>query len=175
MNDSQSKPLVHASPRWNRLMSLKAFGILVGVTFLMFVIGYFTAVRILFPPLAEPENGIVVPDLAGQTVQAAQQTLRELGLRVTEVMEIEHPSRREGLVTAQSPLPGQQLREMGAVRLAISAGAPPARAVLPLPDTSRAPAQAPTPAPTPAPDSVRWSVPSPADSAAPPDSVSFSH
>src|SRR5687767_4807242 len=153
MNDSESKPVVHASPRWNRLMSLKAFGILIGTTLLMFMIGYFTAVRILFPPLAEPENGIVVPDLAGQTVQAAQRTLRELGLRVTEVMEIEHPSQREGLVTAQSPLTGQQLREMGAVRLAISAGLPPARPAIPLPDSSRAPAPSPepTPAPVPAP------------------------
>src|SRR5688500_518046 len=177
MNDSESKPVVHASPRWNRLMSLKAFGILVGTTLLMFVIGYFTAVRILFPPLAEPANGIVVPDLAGQTVPAAQQTLRELGLRVTEVMEIEHPSQREGLVTAQSPLPGQQLREMGAVRLAVSAGAPPAPAALPVPvpDTLLKPAPAPAPALAPAPDSVRWSVPPPADSVAPPDSVSFSH
>lgn len=176
MNDAPSKPVVHASPRWNRIMSLKAFGILAGVTLLMFVIGYFTAVRILFPPLEEPENGIVVPDLAGQTVEGAQRTLRELGLRVTEVMAIEHPTEREGLVTAQSPLPGQQLRELGAVRLAVSAGAPPAPAALPVPvPDTLAPAPEPAPPPAPAPDSVRWTVPPPADSAAPPDSVSFSH
>jgi hypothetical protein len=174
MNVFRLKPPVHTSPRWNRIMSLKALGILVGVTVLMFGIGYFTAVRILFPPLAEPENGIVVPDLAGQTLQGAQQTLRALGLRVTEVMEIEHPSQREGLVTAQSPLPGQQLRELGAVRLAVSAGPVPPRAALPVivPDTFR---RAPEPVPPPAPDSVIWSVPPPADSVASTDSVSFSH
>jgi beta-lactam-binding protein with PASTA domain len=176
MNESP-KPVVHASPRWNRIMSLKALGILAGVTLLMFVIGYFTAVRILFPPLEEPENGIVVPDLAGQTVEGAQRTLRALGLRVTEVMAIEHPTEPEGLVTAQSPLPGQQLREMGAVRLAVSAGALPVRAAVPVPDSSTAPAPPAAPAsePAPAPDSVIWTVPPPADSAAPPDSVSFSH
>ncbi|HEX6558401.1 MAG TPA: PASTA domain-containing protein, partial [Longimicrobiales bacterium] len=35
-----------------------------------------------------------------------------------------HPSRPRGVIIAQSPLPGQQLRTAGAVRLAISAGKP---------------------------------------------------
>jgi hypothetical protein len=171
MNKPRSKPRVRSSPRWNRLISLKAFGILFGVTVLMFAIGYVVAVRILFPPLAEPETGILVPSLRGQTVQGAQEMLRELGLRVTEVTEIEHPTEPVGIVTAQSPLPGQQLREMGAVRLAISAGPLPARA--PAPEVIPAPEPAAPPVSAPAPDSVVWSVPPPADSAAPPDSVSF--
>lgn len=174
MNKPRSKPKVRTSPRWNRFISLKAAGIILGVTVLMFVIGYVVAVRILFPPLAEPETGIIVPSLRGKTVQGAQEMLRELGLRVTEVTEIEHPTEPQGLVTAQSPLPGQQLREMGAVRLAISAGPPPLPA--PAPEVIPSPPPSPSPSPDsvgPGPDSVVWSVPPPADSAAPPDSVSF--
>lgn len=177
----RSQPRVRTSPRWNRLISLKAAGIIFGVTVLMFAIGYVVAVRILFPPLAEPETGILVPSLRGQTVVGAQEMLRDLGLRVTEVTEIEHPTEPMGLVTAQSPLPGQQLREMGAVRLAISAGPPPRPAPAPelVPPPSPAPELVPSPSPAPSPapdsgvDSVVWSVPPPADSAAPPDSVSF--
>lgn len=171
MNEPRAKPKVRTSPRWNRLISLKAFGIIFGVTVLMFAIGYGVAVRILFPPLAEPETGITVPSLRGQTVQGAQEILRELGLRVTEVTEIEHPTEPMGLVTAQSPLPGQQLREMGAVRLAISAGpAPtPAPAAVSKPDSILIPTPIPMPIDTPAPTPI----PVTGDSAAPPDSVSF--
>ena len=170
MTPRRGKPVVRASPRWNRFISLKAFGILIGTTVLMFGVGYLIAVRILFPPLAEPENGIVVPDVAGQSLQQAQQTLREVGLRVTEVMDIEHPTQPIGVVTAQSPIPGQQLRELGAVRLSISAGVPvTAPRPVPVPDTLAAPDTIPTPEPIPAPGAV------PPDSVLRPDSVSFSH
>lgn len=175
----RSKPKVRTSPRWNRLISLKAFGILVATTLLMFVIGYFVAVRILFPPLPEPESGIIVPDVTGQTVAGAQETLRALGLRVTDVLEIEHPTIAAGVITAQTPLPGQQLREMGTVHLGVSAGPLP----LPTPPVPEVEAIAePRFAPLPEfeperdsyRDSVRWTIPPPADSAAAPDSVSFS-
>lgn len=158
----RGKPRVQASPRWNRVISLRAFGILVGITLLMFVAGYFAAVRILFPPLPEPVNGIVVPDLTGQTVTGAQETLRALGLRVTDVLEIEHPTVPAGLVIGQTPIAGQQLREMGIVHLGVSAGPLP----LPVPPM---PEVEPLPGPTFAPP-----VPPPADSATAADSVSFS-
>ena len=90
----------------------------------LFFAGYFVAVRILFPPLPEPENGIVVPDLTGLTVAQAQDKLRPLGLRVSEVTDIAAFTQPPGLVIAQSPIAGQQLRELGAVRLAVSAGEP---------------------------------------------------
>ena len=174
MNKPRRQSKVRTSPRWNRLISARALGILLGVTVMMFVIGYFVAVRVLFPPLPEPENGIAVPSVKGQTVEQAQQTLRALGLRLTEVTEIEHESEPIGVITAQSPLPGQQLREMGVVRVAISAGLP-APAPIALPDSAPIPSNDSTslePAFAPAPDSVVWSVPAPADSTVVSDSIS---
>jgi serine/threonine-protein kinase len=79
---------------------------------------------LLFPPLPEPENGIIVPRLTGLSVPAAEARLRQLGLRVTESTQIAHPTQPPGLIIAQSPLPGQQLRQLGSVRLAVSAGLP---------------------------------------------------
>jgi hypothetical protein len=102
----------------------KIAAIISGSVVIMFIVGYLIAVRVLFPPLPEPEDGIVVPALTGFTVAQAQERLRPLGLRVTEVTSIEHPTETEGVVIAQSPLAGQQLREMGEVRLAVSAGPP---------------------------------------------------
>lgn len=90
----------------------------------MFGIGYLVAVRVLFPPLPEPTTGIVVPQLTGLSVADAEARLRSLDLRVTDVVEIAHPTQRRGIIIAQSPLPGQQLRSAGAVRLAISGGKP---------------------------------------------------
>ena len=101
---------------------------LIGISFtcalVMFVIGYFIAVRLLFPPLPAPKNGIVVPRLAGMTVEQAEQKLRALGLRITETIDIVHPTQPRGIIIAQSPLAGQQLRAAGAVQVGVSAGPP---------------------------------------------------
>ena len=40
------------------------------------------------------------------------------------VIEIAHPTALPGIIVAQSPLPGQQLRSGGEVRLAVSGGLP---------------------------------------------------
>jgi serine/threonine-protein kinase len=103
---------------------LKILGITIAAALLTFTIGYLVAVRLLFPPLPEPENGIIVPRLTGLSVPAAEARLRQLGLRVTESTQIAHPTQPPGLIIAQSPLPGQQLRQLGSVRLAVSAGLP---------------------------------------------------
>jgi beta-lactam-binding protein with PASTA domain len=95
-----------------------------GALSVMFVIGYLFAVRVLFPPLPKPKNGIVVPRLTGLEVSAAQERLRGLGLRLTETIELAHPTQPRGTIVAQSPLPGQQLRNLGAVRVGVSAGVP---------------------------------------------------
>ena len=95
-----------------------------GLLLLTFVIGYVIAARVLFPPLPEPEDGIVVPDLAGMMVSEADRQLAPLGLERTEVTQIAHPDAPPGIIVAQSPLPGQQLRAGGAVRLAVSGGLP---------------------------------------------------
>jgi beta-lactam-binding protein with PASTA domain len=129
---------------------LKLIGIAVGAFVLTFALGYVIAVRWLFPPLPEPENGIVVPDLAGSTVQSAQEKLRALGLRLTDITEISHPTQPPGVIIAQSPIPGQQLRELGAVRVAVSTGMPRVESLAP-PDTVLLPVDTVTPPP---PDTV---------------------
>lgn len=106
------------------LIRWRLIGISLGASALMFVIGYVVAVRLLFPPLPEPKNGIVVPPLSGLLVPSAEARLREIGLRVSEIVELAHPSQPAGLIIAQSPLPGQQLRIAGSVRLGVSAGIP---------------------------------------------------
>lgn len=98
--------------------------IAVSVGAIAFFASYVVAVRILFPPLPEPKNGIAVPSVIGLTVPQAEARMRQLGLRVTESTQIAHPTQPPGIVIAQSPLPGQQLRALGSVRLGVSSGLP---------------------------------------------------
>ena len=103
----------------------KAVPLTLGVLAATFGIGYLVAVQILFPPLPEPENGIVVPDLAGTHVSQLAGRLGPLGLSVGgEDIRIAHPSRPPGIVIAQDPLPGQQLRAGGLVKVGVSGGLP---------------------------------------------------
>lgn len=164
MSKKNRKPAVRSSTR-KRPVPWRLLGIILGITFVMFGAGYVIAVRVLFPPLPEPENGIVVPALAGLTTREAEARLRALGLRVTEVLDVEHAGERPGIVIAQSPLAGQQLRELGAVRLGVSIDASRAAPVF-MPDTSR------YLLPAAPPDSL---APPPAepDSVVPADTVSF--
>ena len=103
---------------------MKNVAIALGILLLTFGIGYLVAVRLLFPPLPEPEVGIAVPDVRGQRVWAADRQLRPLGLVAGDITELAHPTESPGIIIAQSPLPGQQLRSGGTVRFAVSAGAP---------------------------------------------------
>ncbi len=107
-----------------RAQALRILGIGVGLAFVTFVIGYVLAVRVLFPPLPEPADGIAVPNVVGLTVPNAEAELNRVGLRVTEVIELAHPTQPPGIISAQHPLPGQQLRTAGVVQLAVSSGLP---------------------------------------------------
>lgn len=100
--------------------------LLIGLAVLLvtFGLGYAVATRILFPPLPEPEDGIAVPDLAGTLASEADRELRPLGLQRGGVIEFAHPTQPPGIIIAQSPLPGQQLRQGGIIRVAVSAGLP---------------------------------------------------
>jgi len=118
------KPRTARGPGKRVPFSLKLIGIVLAALVLTFAISYLVTVRILFPPLPEPETGIVVPGLLGLSVSEAEDQLRQLQLRLTEVSEVTHPSQPVGSIVAQSPLAGQQLRELGTVRVAISAGPP---------------------------------------------------
>lgn len=126
----------------------KIVGILFSGAAIMFVTGYLIATRILFPPLPEPENGIVVPRLTGLTIDAAREQLYRLDLRLTETTEVPHASQRPGVIIAQSPLPGQQLRELGEVRVGVSALLP-APEPIPIPVPIDSPGPSPIPSPVP--------------------------
>jgi eukaryotic-like serine/threonine-protein kinase len=89
-----------------------------------FVIGYVLAVYVMFPPTEASGAGVPVPHLTGRTVLDAQTELAMAGLGALEVTELPHPTAAPGVVVAQSPLPGQQLRPGAGVRVAISRGRP---------------------------------------------------
>jgi eukaryotic-like serine/threonine-protein kinase len=93
---------------------------------LPFIIGYFVAVYVLFPPppAEVAATGIAVPNLVGSSSSDAQRALVAAGLGDLLVTELPHPTAAAGHVIAQSPLPGQQLRGGAAVRVALSAGRP---------------------------------------------------
>jgi eukaryotic-like serine/threonine-protein kinase len=91
---------------------------------LAFLGGYLFATRVLFPPIQEfADDGIPVPDLAGQSVADARRALAALGLEIGDVVEIPHPRASAGSIIAQSPIARQHLRPGAEVRLALSAGA----------------------------------------------------
>jgi beta-lactam-binding protein with PASTA domain len=110
--------------RWRPLLFALPFAVLVP-----FVVGYLVAVLVIFPPLPETMDGIEVPDLVGRSAADAQRAVAGLGLGPIETTELPHPSAAAGVVIAQSPLPGQQLRAGASVLVALSTGRP--RAVVP--------------------------------------------
>jgi serine/threonine-protein kinase len=89
-----------------------------------FAVGYGIAVRVLFPPPAVVAEGIAVPRLVGQTLEAAQRSLTEAGLGGIQPSELPSLTVPGGTVIAQSPLAGQQLRASAPVRVAVSSGPP---------------------------------------------------
>jgi serine/threonine-protein kinase len=95
-----------------------------GGAVVLFAIGYLIAVFLLFPPPPVPKDGIVVPNLAGQTIDDARERLAPLRLELGDTLSLPHARTAPGLIIAQSPLPGQQLRAGGRVALGLSAGPP---------------------------------------------------
>jgi hypothetical protein len=89
-----------------------------------FIVGYFIAVRMLFPPPPVVAEGIAVPDLKGQSLESAQRMLVDAGLGRGRPSQLPSLTNAEGTVMAQSPLPGQQLRAGAPVDLAVSSGPP---------------------------------------------------
>ena len=88
----------------------------------LFVAGYLVAVYLLFPPPDAPDDGIAVPDLTGLSVGTANQRLAALKLEVGDTVSLPNNATGPGLIVAQSPLPGQQLRPGDRVRVGLSAG-----------------------------------------------------
>jgi eukaryotic-like serine/threonine-protein kinase len=102
---------------------------LAGVLLIPFAIGYLVAVYVWFPPTAVSDGGSPVPDLIGLTISEAQRELVAARLGDIATTELPHPEIEAGRIIAQSPLPGQQLRDGAGVRVGLSSGR--ARVVLP--------------------------------------------
>jgi beta-lactam-binding protein with PASTA domain len=89
-----------------------------------FGVGFLLSTHVLFPRPDTAGTGIAVPSLYGQDRTAAEAAVREAGLAVGDVAELESLEAEVGRVLAQAPLPGQQLPAGGAVSFAVSAGPP---------------------------------------------------
>jgi len=96
----------------------------IGVAAVTFLAGYFVAVRVLFPPLPVPADGTVVPALTGLGFNEADAELRAVGLALGDTLGMPHGTVPPGIIVAQDPLPGQQLRPGDRVRVGISTGLP---------------------------------------------------
>ncbi|MEZ4422199.1 MAG: PASTA domain-containing protein [Gemmatimonadota bacterium] len=86
------------------------------------LLGYLVATQLLFPAPARPADLVEMPDLAGESLPDALARLDGLGLVVTAVDSIKHPTFADGGVFGQSPLPGQRAMPGTEVRLTVSAG-----------------------------------------------------
>lgn len=90
----------------------------------LFGIGYLIAIFVVFPPPAAPSDGIAVPSLKSLNPEAAAERLRPLGLVLGDSVHLPHATVAPGLIVAQDPLPGQQLRSGDTVRIGVSSGLP---------------------------------------------------
>lgn len=120
---SRRKPADEQQPgggRWTR----RHWAALGAALLVPFLTGYLVAVRVLFPAPAVVAGGVAVPDIVGRNVEAGQRELTAVGLGPVQVEELPSAAAAEGIIIAQSPLPGQQLRNGSPVRVAISSGPP---------------------------------------------------
>ncbi len=84
--------------------------------------GYVVATRIVFPAPPPPSNLFTMPDLRGLQLQAARARITGLGMKLSGVDSIRHPTVASGLVFGQSPLPGQLAMPSTPVRVTLSMG-----------------------------------------------------
>jgi eukaryotic-like serine/threonine-protein kinase len=83
-------------------------------------------IALLVPRLLDPPRAVTVPELTGQSVDAARGTAREAGMRLTTT---EEPSETapNGAILRQEPAAGTTIQSDQPVRLIVSSGPPPVR------------------------------------------------
>ncbi|MEO5511380.1 MAG: PASTA domain-containing protein [Longimicrobiales bacterium] len=126
----QGKPAATAGPEDRRTRTRAkpinwrfVIPVTLAVLLLPFAVGYAFAVFVLFPaPKVEGGGGLVVPNVIGQTVDEARNAIAAAGLGGIEVMPLPHPDAVPGTITAQNPLPGQELRAGAGISVSISSG-----------------------------------------------------
>lgn len=107
-------------PWWGR----RLFWLWVGAVVVPPFAGYLIATQVLFPKPPLASLGTTVPQLVGLRLVEAQRELVAVGLGAllpTELPSAEVPA---GVITAQSPLAGQQAQGRSGVRVAVSSGRP---------------------------------------------------
>ena len=100
-----------------------------GGAVLAFLLGWLIATQLMFPKPALAGDEVMVPELAGMTLEEARSELAATRLALGRVLEMVHPDAARGEVVAQDPIPGMRLRRGAEVRLAVSRGR--ARATVP--------------------------------------------
>ena len=118
------RPARAAQPPGGGRWTWRHWAVLGAALLMPFLIGLLIAVRVLFPAPAVVAEGIAVPDIVGGDVESGQRELAAVGLGPVQVDELPSGTVAEGIIIAQSPLPGQQLRDGSPVRVAISSGPP---------------------------------------------------
>jgi hypothetical protein len=101
----------------------------IGGAALAFLLGWLIATQLMFPKPALAGDEVMVPELAGLTLDQARAELAMQQLEVGRLVEMVHPDAPRGAVVAQDPIPGMRLRPGAEVRLAVSRGR--ARATVP--------------------------------------------
>lgn len=92
---------------------------------------------------------VAVPRLRGQTLQQAQQTLSDEGLRVGAIDQEFDPSVPAGSVVRSDPPEGREVATGSQVDLVVSLGPTPTPSPSPTPTPTPEPTPTPTPTPTP--------------------------
>jgi hypothetical protein len=125
------------SGRWSRWGALftdpRILGALALLGVLGFGAGYLISTRIVYPLPPPPEDLIIVPDLSGESPEAASDSLAALGLVLGPMDSLAHPSIPANTIVGQNPLPGQLFLPGDTVRVALSTGPE----VRPVPDVLR--------------------------------------
>jgi serine/threonine-protein kinase len=112
---SSAPPRGGAVPRW---------AISLGVVALLFGAGYLIAAEWLFRTPAELATGplVEIPELVGMDTDDAQARVERLELEYTVRASVSHPQAPEGVVLAQSPLPGQLAKGGAPISVTLSRG-----------------------------------------------------
>lgn len=108
--------------RWAFLKSPGLLGLLVLLSVVGFGGGYLISTQMVYPLPPPPGDLFPVPDLHGQAVAVASDTLGTLGLALGTADSLTHPTIPEGHIVGQSPLPGQLAQDGDTVRVALSTG-----------------------------------------------------
>jgi serine/threonine-protein kinase len=84
--------------------------------------GYLISTRVVYPLPPPPGDLSTVPNLLEQRPADVADTLRALGLALSPVDSLNHPTISEGRIVGQSPLPGQLSLVGDTVRVTLSTG-----------------------------------------------------